>query len=84
MDIIQYWKTGGSNLSGGERQRIAIARAFVRKAPILLMDEATASLDNENDSLIQEAVKRLVQNSTALVIAHRPATIEACDNVIEM
>lgn len=76
--------SGGCNLSGGERQRIAIARAFVKKAPILLMDEATASLDNANDSLIQDAVKRLVQNSTALVIAHRPATIEACDNVIEM
>lgn len=77
-------ESGGTNLSGGERQRIAIARAFVRKAPILLMDEATASLDNDNDSLIQEAVKRLVKNSTALVIAHRPATIAACDDVIRM
>lgn len=76
--------SGGYSLSGGERQRIAIARAFVRKAPILLMDEATASLDNENDTLIQDAVKRLVSTGTALVIAHRPATIAACDNIIKM
>ncbi len=77
-------ESGGNNLSGGERQRIAIARAFVRNASILLMDEATASLDNENDILIQDAVKRIVKNSTALVIAHRPDTIAACDNVIKI
>lgn len=77
-------ENGGNNLSGGERQRIAIARAFVRKAEILLMDEATSSLDNENDSLIWDAVKRLLKNSTALIIAHKPTTIAACENRIEM
>ena len=77
-------ENGGKSLSGGERQRIAIARAFVKNAPVLLMDEATASLDNENDNLIQEAVKRLMGKSTALVIAHRPTTIAACDSVIKI
>lgn len=77
-------ENGGNNLSGGERQRIAIARAFVRKAPLLLMDEATSSLDNENDSLILDAVAGFLKNSTALIIAHKPATIAACENRLEM
>ncbi len=75
---------GGNNLSGGECQRIAIARAFVKNAPIILMDEATASLDNKNDSLVQDAVRRLMGKSTALVIAHRPTTIAMCDGVIKI
>ena len=77
-------ENGGNNLSGGERQRIAIARAFVRKAPLLLMDEATSSLDNENDSLILDAVAGFLKNSTTLIIAHKPATIAACENRLEM
>lgn len=76
--------SGADNLSGGERQRIAIARAFIRNAPILLMDEATSSLDNENDNLVQEAIKKLMTKSTAIIVAHKPTTIAACKNVFEM
>lgn len=75
---------GGNMLSGGERQRIAIARALVRKAPVLLMDEATSSLDNENDIQVLKAVKRVMKNGTALVIAHKPATIAECENRIAL
>lgn len=77
-------ENGGNNLSGGEQQRLAIARAFVRKANILLMDEATSSLDNENESQVQEAAAKLMKNRTAIVIAHRPATISACENRVEV
>lgn len=77
-------KSGADNLSGGERQRIAIARAFVRNAPILLMDEATSSLDNENDNLVQEAIRMLKDKSTAIIVAHKPSTIAACGNKIAM
>ncbi len=76
--------SGADNLSGGERQRIAIARAFIRNAPILLMDEATSSLDNENDNLVQEAIKKLMTKSTAIIVAHKPTTIAVCKNVFEM
>ena len=61
----------GSELSGGERQRISIARAFLKDAPIILMDEATASLDVDNESLIQEALSKLIKDKTVLIIAHR-------------
>lgn len=79
MDIIEKSPYGihtvigtkGVYLSGGERQRIAIARAFLKDAPIILLDEATASLDVENETLIQTALSRLVQNKTVLIIAHR-------------
>ncbi len=77
-------ENGGNNLSGGEQQRIAIAMAFARKAPILLMDEATSSLDNENESQVQEAVAKIMKNRTAIIIAHRPATILACENKVEI
>ena len=73
--LPEGWNTdigeNGCALSGGERQRIAIARAFLKDAPIILLDEATASLDVENETLIQTALSRLVQNKTVLIIAHR-------------
>lgn len=72
----------GSKLSGGERQRISIARALLKKAPILLLDEATASLDVENESLIQEGLQELIRGKTVLVIAHRMRTIERADKIV--
>lgn len=72
----------GCNLSGGERQRISIAHAFLKNAPIVLLDEATASLDVENETLIQTALSRLIKNKTVLVIAHRMRTIENADKII--
>lgn len=72
----------GCQLSGGERQRISIARAFLKDAPIILLDEATASLDVENETLIQSALSRLVQNKTVLIIAHRMRTIQSADKII--
>ena len=72
----------GSELSGGERQRISIARAFLKDAPIILMDEATASLDVDNESLIQEALSKLIQNKTVLIIAHRMRTVDGVDKIV--
>ena len=72
----------GSTLSGGERQRISIARALLKDAPIVLLDEATASLDPESEAYIQEAISRLIMNKTVLVIAHRLRTIETADKII--
>ncbi|BBF41464.1 ABC transporter, ATP-binding protein [Lachnospiraceae bacterium KM106-2] len=72
----------GSLLSGGERQRISIARAILKDAPIILLDEATASLDVENESKVQEAISRLVRNKTVLVIAHRMRTIASADHIV--
>lgn len=74
----------GNTLSGGERQRIAIARAVIRNAPVMILDEATSALDNESESLVQEAVRQLRGNRTILMIAHRPSTIEAADVVIRV
>jgi ATP-binding cassette subfamily B protein len=73
---------GGATLSGGEKQRIAIARAILKDAPIVLLDEATASLDPENDRLIQAAIDRLVRSKTLIVIAHRLHTIMAADRIV--
>ena len=70
---------GGKNLSGGERQRLALARAFIKNAPILLMDEATSALDNHNETEIQAAMKKLIRGKTALIVAHRDITIDFCD-----
>ena len=66
----------GNSLSGGQRQRIAIARAFLKDAPILVLDEATSALDNTSDQLIQEALRRLSENRTTLIIAHRMGTLK--------
>lgn len=72
----------GCQLSGGERQRISIARAFLKNAPIILLDEATASLDVENETLIQTALSRLIQDKTVLVIAHRMRTVAGADKIV--
>ena len=80
------WNTNigenGCTLSGGERQRISIARAFLKDAPIILLDEATASLDVENETAIQEALSRLIKNKTVLIIAHRMRTVAGADKVV--
>jgi len=72
----------GSTLSGGERQRISIARALLKNAPIVLLDEATASLDPENEVLIQQAISRLIEGKTVIVIAHRLRTVAGADKII--
>ena len=72
----------GTKLSGGERQRISIARAFLKDAPIILLDEATASLDVENETAIQEALSRLIKNKTVLIIAHRMRTVSGADRIV--
>lgn len=71
----------GESLSGGQRQRIAIARAFIRNAPILLLDEATSALDSESEQLVQKGLETLMGEHTTLVVAHRPSTIEKADMV---
>lgn len=75
---------GGGNLSGGERQRISIARAILKDAPIILLDEATSSLDPENEQQIQKAINELVRNKTLVVIAHRLSTIRDADQILVM
>ena len=72
----------GSELSGGERQRISIARAFLKDAPVILLDEATASLDAENETQVQTALSRLIQNKTVMIIAHRMRTVMGADRVV--
>jgi subfamily B ATP-binding cassette protein MsbA len=74
----------GGRLSGGQRQRLAIARAMLKDAPILILDEATAALDAESERLVQDALEHLMPNRTTLVIAHRLSTIEHADQVLVM
>ena len=80
------WNTdigeNGCELSGGERQRISIARAFLKDAPVILLDEATASLDVENETMIQSALSRLIKDKTVLVIAHRMRTVAGADKIV--
>ena len=71
-----------ANFSGGERQRLAIARALLRKSPILILDEATSNLDSENEKLIQRALENLLQNRSAIIVAHRLSTVLDCDEVL--
>jgi len=72
----------GERLSVGERQRISIARAILKDAPIILLDEATASLDVENESKIQSALSALIKNKTVLIIAHRMRTVSGADKIV--
>src|SRR5690606_14930573 len=72
----------GTRLSGGQRQRLAIARALLLDAPILVLDEALSSVDAENEALIQEALDRLMQGRTTLVLAHRLSSVIGCDRIL--
>ena len=72
----------GARLSGGERQRISIARALLKDAPVVLLDEATASLDVENETKVQEALSRLLAGKTVIVIAHRMRTVMSADKIV--
>lgn len=84
--LADGWNTmigeNGSELSGGERQRISIARAFLKDAPIILLDEATASLDVDNETMIQESLSRLIKDKTVMIIAHRMRTVADADKIV--
>lgn len=88
MALAQQYDTildeGGSSISGGQRQRIAIARAILKNAPIIILDEATASVDPENEQVLQQAIASLVANKTIITIAHRLATIQNADQILVM
>ena len=85
-NLPDKWNTiigeNGKKLSGGERQRISIARAFLKNAPIILLDEASASLDVENETLIQQSLSKLIKGKTVLVIAHRMRTVQGANKII--
>ena len=85
-NMPDQWNTmigeNGSELSGGQRQRISSARAFLKDAPIILMDEASASLDVDNESMIQESISKLIENKTVLIIAHRMRTVDGVDQIV--
>lgn len=73
---------GGATLSGGEKQRISIARAILKDAPIILLDEATSSLDPENELIIQEAISNLIKNKTVIVVAHKLRSVMGADKIV--
>lgn len=73
---------GGANLSGGEKQRISIARAILKDAPVIILDEATASVDPENEQELQQAISELTKNKTLLMIAHRLNTVREADQIL--
>lgn len=82
--LNQQIGANGNQLSGGQRQRVAIARAILKDAPILLLDEATSALDNESERLVQQALERLMENRTSIIVAHRLTTVEQTDRIIVM
>ncbi|MDU6784591.1 ATP-binding cassette domain-containing protein, partial [Finegoldia magna] len=73
---------GGATLSGGEKQRISIARAILKNAPIILLDEATSSLDPENELIMQEAISNLIKNKTVVVVAHKLRSVMGADKIV--
>lgn len=81
-DMRQILGTGVEKLSGGQRQRLTIARALLKNPPILILDEATSALDSESEKLVQAALERLLENRTALVIAHRLSTVQYASEII--
>ena len=88
LDLPQQYKTligeNGSRLSGGEKQRLSIARAILKNSPIVLLDEATSSLDTESEEKVQNAMFNLTKNRTTIVIAHRLSTIKKANHIIVM
>ena len=86
--LPESWNTfvgeNGSRLSGGERQRLSIARAFLKNAPIIILDEISASLDVENEMKIQESLNKLIKDKTVIIISHRLKSIENADKIIVM
>ena len=80
------WETmigeGGHRLSGGQRQRLAIARAVLKDAPLLILDEATSAVDNETEAALQRSIEKVSKNRTTIIIAHRLSTIRNCDRII--
>jgi ATP-binding cassette subfamily B protein len=85
-ELPDGWETlvgeGGHRLSGGQRQRLAIARAILKDAPILILDEATSAVDNETEAALQRSISKVSQNRTAVIIAHRLSTIRNADRIL--
>ena len=81
MQYHTFLEEAGNGLSGGEKQRIALARAFLKNAPILILDEATSALDNKAEAIVQKAIDNLMQDKTVFVIAHRLSTIQNANRI---